>query len=217
VGKGLSIVLRRAISCRIVIMVSLAILTPCPGTASECLHYENHMVWRSYAWAGLDVADLVISDQIACLVGYESPLSVVDVANPTAPTVVGDVTLNAHGFAIARYGDYAYVICQQEYPDTEYTLEVVDVGTPTEPMSLGFIVLPGEARDLAISGDHAYVASDGLHVIDIANPAAPQIVGTVDLPSSGSIAVQGNYALITSLPARAGVLHVIDISEPTLP
>ena len=49
---------------------------------------------------------------------------------------------------------------------------------------VGSVDTPGNARGMAVSGTYAYVADDdsGLQVIDITNPASPQIVGSVDTP-----------------------------------
>jgi len=56
---------------------------------------------------------------------------------------------------------------------------------------------PGDANRVAVSGNHAYVADreSGLQVIDVTNPASPQIVGSVSMPGSAwGVAVSGSYA-----------------------
>jgi hypothetical protein len=70
---------------------------------------------------------------------------------------------------------------------------------------------------VAVSGTYAYVAdaNSGLLVIDIANPASPQIVGSVDTPGhANGVAVSGTYAYIADYDRG---LQVIDIANPQNP
>ncbi|MBK9302846.1 MAG: T9SS type A sorting domain-containing protein, partial [bacterium] len=69
----------------------------------------------------------------------------------------------------------------------------------------------------AILGTYAYVADSysGLQVIDITNPASPQIVGSVNTPGSArGVAISGTYAYVAG--DYAG-LQVIDITNPASP
>ena len=64
---------------------------------------------------------------------------------------------------------------------------------------MGSVDTPGDARTWPISGTHAYVADgdSGLQVIDITDPASPQIVGSVDTPGSAEdVAVSGTHAYV---------------------
>jgi hypothetical protein len=76
----------------------------------------------------------------------------------------------------------------------------------------------GSVQRIAISGDHAYVAfgGAGLQILDIRNPAEPQLVAAYDPPGNVvDVAVQGNYAYLV-LDSVAG-LQVVDISNPVHP
>jgi len=76
---------------------------------------------------------------------------------------------------------------------------------------------PGEAIGVAVAGSYAYVADgqSGLQVIDVSNPAAPAITGTVDTPEDASgVAVAGSYAYEADC---ASGLQVIDVSNPAAP
>jgi len=74
----------------------------------------------------------------------------------------------------------------------------------------------GPTWALDVSGDHAYFGSGkALLVADISDPAAPQVVGDVLLPSFPlEFAVSGNYAYVADLDAG---LRVVDISNPSAP
>jgi len=82
---------------------------------------------------------------------------------------------------------------------------------------VGGVDTPGYATGVAISGSYAYVADDiaGLQVIDITDPASPQLVGGVDtLDHAEGVAISGNHAYVAG--QRAG-LQVIDITDPASP
>ena len=67
-----------------------------------------------------------------------------------------------------------------------------------------------------VSGTHAYIADylSGLQVIDITDPASPQIVGSLDTPGVAfGVAVSGTHAYIADWSG----LQVINTTYPTTP
>ena len=81
---------------------------------------------------------------------------------------------------------------------------------------VGNVITPGYAEGVAISGSYAYVAdyAAGLQVIDITDPASPQLVGGVDTPHyAEGIAISGNHAYVADWSG----LQVIDITDPASP
>jgi hypothetical protein len=82
---------------------------------------------------------------------------------------------------------------------------------------VGSVDTPGSAQSVAVWGTHAYVADDvsGLQVINITNPASPEIVASVDTPGVAvDVAVFGTLACVADYDSG---LHVIDITEPESP
>ena len=76
----------------------------------------------------------------------------------------------------------------------------------------------GYAVDVAVAGNYAYVADyeEGLHVVDITNPASPILRGSY--PTAGhakGVAVAGNYAYLVH--EMDGGLRIIDVSDPFSP
>eukprot|EP00754_Rhynchopus_humris_P041920 Rhum_TRINITY_DN25457_c0_g1::Rhum_TRINITY_DN25457_c0_g1_i1::g.182176::m.182176 len=76
--------------------------------------------------------------------------------------------------------------------------------------------------------DYVYVADQGLQVLDVANKAAPRSVALIPYVTFGatSVVVSEHYAYLTTLncvegrcaeTTGFGVLHVVDISDPTKP
>ncbi|HOX24542.1 MAG TPA: hypothetical protein PLL30_02135 [Candidatus Krumholzibacteria bacterium] len=82
---------------------------------------------------------------------------------------------------------------------------------------VGGVDTPGYAHGVSISGSYAYVVDldAGLQVIDITDPASPQLVGGVGTSDwAYSIAVSGSHAYVA---AREAGLQVIDITDPVSP
>jgi len=69
---------------------------------------------------------------------------------------------------------------------------------------------------VTISGNYAYLACghSGLRIIDISNPEAPVLAGSIDTSDATDVAVSGNYAYIADY---SDGLKIIDISNPTSP
>ncbi|HOW63660.1 MAG TPA: M6 family metalloprotease domain-containing protein [Candidatus Paceibacterota bacterium] len=77
------------------------------------------------------------------------------------------------------------------------------------------LALSGQAVGVAIHSNLVFVAvrSNGLAAVDIRNPEAPRLLGTLDTPRDAlKVSVQGNYACVAD---RGGGLVVVNISDPT--
>lgn len=141
--------------------------------------------------------------------GRYSGLEIIDVSNPSAPTVTGLVETPGFALDVEVAGNYAFVA------DFE-GLVVVDITDPAAPFITASLTTQGKARDLAISGGYAFVADlVGLQVIDISNPAAPQLTGSFPTPGSAyGVAVAGNTAYVADIVSGLIIFDVTDPSNP---
>ena len=67
------------------------------------------------------------------------------------------------------------------------------------PTRLGSIDIPGYANNVDVNGNFAYVAAGaaGLVVVDVADPATPQIVASFDTPGNANdVRVVGTRAYV---------------------
>ena len=167
----------------------------------------------------------------------------------SAPVLSGSVanatSLSGAGY-VAVSGNYAYTLAY-----FSGTLTVVDISNPSAPVVVGQSLYSDSllnASHIAISGNYAYVVSqnrngangsgsndDGtgnaLTILDITNPFAPMIVGTVHdsnlLFGAHGVAVSGGYAYVAAQGCLSGqpcpdstvgnALVVIDVSDPANP
>lgn len=89
----------------------------------------------------------------------------------------------------------------------------------TDPQ-LGHVIGQSEARGLGdgnrirIVGPYAYVASDGLEIFDVADPANPSWVGALDQNTTVyDVDILGGYAYLTTMNG----LSIIDVTNPASP
>jgi hypothetical protein len=153
---------------------------------------------------------VAVSGSLA-FVGSGTTVLVLDVSAPSAPQLLGSVTLPDLVEGIAAAGSHAYVA------DGMSGLRVIDVSNPSTPVEVGSVDTPDYAHGAAVAGNYAYVAdgSSGLRVISIAIPAVPVEVGAIDTWGSVmGVAVSGGYAYIAD--GWDGLL-VIDVSDPSTP
>lgn len=136
--------------------------------------------------------------------------------NPTSPGATSNMAaVSAFGgemqtFAIS--GNYAYV-------SEGLSFVVFDISTPSNPAEVGQTMLPDMAWEIKIVGNHAYVAawSKGLQVVDVSDPAAPEVVGSwwrADTVSwAYSVGLRNGYAYLGGFDN----MIVLDVSDPTAP
>lgn len=142
-------------------------------------------------------------------------LEVFDISNPSSPTLKGSSTgSNVSYTDIEVQGNYAYTATFGN------SLRVFDISNPLAPFPTASLVLNTSAgnnqNNLDIYGNYAYFVAPGtLYIVDISNPSAPSIVGSLAITSIRSVALQGKYAYIGT--SATNKIQVVDISNPATP
>jgi hypothetical protein len=141
--------------------------------------------------------------------GFEEPgLQVIDVSNPTQPTLlshyVGDIT------SVQVVGTLAYL-------GGHSGLQIVDVSNPAAIAKRGMLRTSGEATGIAVVGERALVsAQGGLHVVDVAAPAQPKLRNSNITRRVLDVEVAGTTAYLYDV-ANGPALQLADLSDPAHP
>jgi hypothetical protein len=138
-----------------------------------------------------------------------------DISDPAAPFVTNYVQVGTETLGVAVEGTVAFLACSLFFSADAGAIRAIDVTNPGTP-ALGRCALPGSAQDLVLRGDHAFVACGlaGLQALDLTDPIAPRIVGSVSMPYwTWDVALSGDYACVANVAA----LRVIDIADPASP
>jgi len=138
-------------------------------------------------------------------------LMIVDVTDPTSPSVVAEYAPPSYIYAwdVAVNGGTAYV--------SGGRLTLIDVHDPTSPMLIDEIRVPSAGKGLEIVGEYAYLAAGGLVVVGVSDPVGPDffVTGIPTVQDSYyDIAIRGDHAYAVAY--NTGLL-TIDIRDPLSP
>jgi hypothetical protein len=155
-----------------------------------------------------------ILDDIAYVGTDEGHLYIVDVSNPLLPN-----TLSIFNASTESIEDI-FVANQVAYVGTWYAgLKIISVGDVTNPVLLTTYLNHEMITGVELVGNLAYLAGDGLRVVDISNPAVPDLVGwyrTFYEWEAYDVAVSGHIACISAISNDYDWrIIVLDIRDPS--
>jgi len=176
------------------ILISVCLALPVAGQPAGYL-YTNY-------WAYLYDYELE-GDYIYC--SFWKGLMIVDVLDPSVPSITGQLFRPRQSVAIAISHSNAYM--------ANYGLEIINIYNPNEPVFVARWEGDPTSKDVAVNGDYAYLLSDyGLSIIDVSNPSNPVFTGYKSVEGI-RMAVSGEYAFVTSDTC----LYIINVSDPANP
>jgi len=143
----------------------------------------------------------------------EDGLELVDISNPSMPSIINAAPVNGYINAIELVGESAMVA------GTETTLSVIDFSSRTGPHYVaGFSYSEPSSdypyRGVEVHGNYLFAGSlgDSIKVFDISNPEIFEPVTQIFFPDTLTAFCINNDTLFTSLDT--GVLQLYDISNP---
>ncbi len=138
-----------------------------------------------------------------------SGLRIVDVTNPSSPTLLGTADLGGDSRDVVARGNYAYVAARDS------GVYVVDVTDPANPVKVKTITT-ARARGISMSDTKLYVAASdsGMGFIDISNPPSSFVANYSGSSVYGeNVTVNGNVAGLTDYSQ----ITFYDITDPSAP
>jgi hypothetical protein len=162
--------------------------------------------------------------------GYQKLLAF-DVTNPDAPTLSSSIALTGTLVAAAGANNLLYVLSFTQHivahERSVFTyLNILDVSDPSNPIVLGSInrltyisdINPGLPGAIVLAGTLAYAATgETLEIIDISNPAHPQVRTHYDTPGHASyVQIIGDLAYVADAEAGLSILDISDRLNPTV-
>ncbi len=165
----------------------------------------------SFPGEGFDVA---VEDGIVYVAAGRGGLQVVDASTPSAPTLVGSAATTGSALGVAVAAGRAYVVDGAR-------LYVFDVGNPAAPVRLASLTLPGRPRAVQVAGNLALVAAEreGVHVVDVSDPAAPELLDSTHTRGASSnaadLVLRGSRAFVADGAVNLGGVKTVDFSVPT--
>ncbi|MHA1303950.1 MAG: ABC transporter permease subunit [Candidatus Heimdallarchaeaceae archaeon] len=172
--------------------LSIVSITPLPMNKTEFITVDGNYAYLDYKDDGF---------------------LIVDISNPLAPKLVGNVTIEQDSDDVATYGDYAFLV------GVNTRLMVFNVSNHSSPSlvsrvdTLSDITL--RARDIEIENNYAYLAlgSEGLAILDISDPTNITLYNHYDLRTDNINIFEGK-AFIDTKEGDFNAIVVLDISNP---
>lgn len=148
-------------------------------------------------------------------------VSATDVAGQSKPVYLGTLTgigepLNPQPLSLACSNSILYI-------GTASGLYVYEVSNPAVPQfvaSQDAFPAGGGIKRIVLKGSHAYLASVGLRIVDVSDPARPVTTGYVDNGNGGTnglatdVAISGNHVYLAN---GFDGIRVYDVSNPYAP
>ncbi|MEE9553646.1 MAG: hypothetical protein V3W18_05055 [candidate division Zixibacteria bacterium] len=178
-----------------------------PGNPTDVGRLYYHTTFED------DLFDIALYGDYAYVIGFGyNILSIVDVSDPTSPSLVRDIELSDSPLGIFVQGNYFYLVKE----GAGQNLQILNITDPIDPVFVGGANTPGTPYDIFISGDYAYLAAreNGLEVFDISDPTNPTYWGGCDTGdwNTMTVFVSGNYAYLIAVD-----LYIVDVSIPSNP
>ena len=170
----------------------------------------------SYDSPGRPPLHLGVSADYAVILSFPWGIHSFDVSDPFTPQWTGSVynigtILYAWYWRVATNGNLAYVASRAGGGGFS-PLEVYDLSVAPEPAQIGSYGA-GKAAFVLLRNNLVYLSLDGLQILDVSNPAVPQLIGS-DSTSVGEMVVEGDY--LYSAVGSAG-LRIFDVGDSTAP
>ncbi len=141
--------------------------------------------------------------------GMSRATAVLDVAQPSSPTLVGTVPVPT--ISLARAGTTLYA------GTSSNGLAVLDISNPASPAIVRTLALPNLAIRVRVYGNLLLVADNaaGLLIYDISNPRTPTLLSQQQgFAAVADVAVDGTKAYVA---ADVDGLGIVDITNPARP
>lgn len=167
-------------------------------------------------YPGTSMREVTLYDGYAYLSIYNKGIQVVDISDLTRPRTVRTVPLGGYDRPRGSCIDDHYLYVAME---TDHRLVVLDIADPAAPEVLGRYTSSGELRSfsaVAVKDGYAFVTEyhNGMHTIDVTDPANPHLVSSLMGMDANDIEILGDDAYIS---VRYQGYTIVDISDPIHP
>jgi hypothetical protein len=173
-------------------------------------YHLGYIQLQDYVGAPNGTGSVAVSGTIAYVTASWAGLDIVDVSNPSSPTLIGNYNSGGNIYQdVAIQGNLVYIADGSG-------LRILDISDPIHPAPDGYYPLPGgQAKAVAISGTLGVIAdgSTGIYVLDVSNPANPILAGNFNTPGyahhvfvdEGRIYVADDFAGLLILEPGPGI------------
>ncbi|MEE9443866.1 MAG: dockerin type I domain-containing protein [candidate division Zixibacteria bacterium] len=150
-------------------------------------------------------------------------VALVDISNPASPELISTISTIGRPHSVTLLDNYLFIV------EKNYGLQIFDISDQTAPSLVGYFAGDYDGINpnglnyygVAIKGEVAYIPwlntawpiTSGLHVLDIIDPANPELINNYEFHHIDNIALDGDVLYL----ADNWNLYAIDVSSPIYP
>lgn len=176
-----------------------------------------------YSSSGLSTLWTVVDGDYAYLGNRSPSMSIVNIANPSAPSLVGNYAAAYETFYVGKSSSTVYLGQWVDASPYHTRIQEVDVSNPSAPAAGFYNDLPSSGEHSYISDGYIYVAngSGGLRILDLTSLA--EVGYSKSAPYANDVAVYGNTAYVLNMdtvPPYTGTsnaIYVFDVTNKSAP
>jgi hypothetical protein len=177
------------------------------------------MTYRGTAYGVPASYSLAVAGNRAYVPGG-SGLSIVDVSNPSSPSLAGSLSSVSGSYgSVALSGNYLYACVDGVVSG----VRIFDVANPALPTRVGqYDGIGGSSGQVLVTNGVAYVNGFGTEtrILNVANPAAPTLLGTIPVTAiyASKMALSGSILFVAgSDTSDNGKFAAFDVTTPSSP
>lgn len=177
-------------------------------------HPSNVGIYDPLPWGADDfVRDVAVAEATAYVSDRAAgALRLVNVSDPTQPADLDRLDTHGGAYSLVTAGHYVFLA------DGNAGLRIYDASVPDKLSEVGAYQPSGIVVDVTVSGTLAFLSGreDGVHLVDVSNPAQPQLIATRHVAGGSvwGVALAGDIAFLAA--GAAGVV-AMDVSNPAQP
>lgn len=165
----------------------------------------------------VNATDIAVADDVAVVAHHGRGLQRVDVADPVAPRVTGELRTpgGAEGANAAAFVAPG-IVAVADGPAGLVVVVGLERAASGAPLVLARLGDTGDARALAVADDIVYLAGrDGLGIVDVTEPRAPRLLSR--LPAIGASHAVAVAAATAFVATDAGAVVAVDVADAAAP
>jgi len=189
-------------------LILMAVLIAVATTSAQNIEYVNSMYWTG-------VYDVKVrGDYAYCC--FDPGLVIFDILDIEHPAFVSRLNIIGENFHIEIFNDYAYIFGNHD------KLRIINISDVDEPWLAGEIPIDAEIDNIWVDGQRVYAAAGimGMVIIDISDPASPEIITTFNTDGdTKAVVVRDTVAFVAErhiYPSSYSfqIVNIADIQNP---
>jgi hypothetical protein len=142
-------------------------------------------------------------------------LQAVSIANPVKPEQIGfwHDNLDSHLSGLFAHEDFVYLLtrCYKNGCNDESLLQIINVSNPDNMFVAGSLLISGMVSDITLLDSKLLLGGDKLRLVDITNPAQPQLISELDTPGYVyDVVVRDNLMYVADYAGGLLVLRLVE-------